>query len=184
VVAAVVVVLVAAAVGVALAADRRGVNLFGGGHPRQQQSQGAGGGQQTNGANLPPDEQCTDEIKTNPMWVCLISATLDDRQFVVRYEASFNNESPDIKNGFHLHIYGGDGTNPPDSVMGLQAAEHGVWYDEENQPSVRAADGQNVVKAIGDAEKVCARISDKDEHLVQDRNGGFKTGNCVKIQRK
>jgi molecular chaperone DnaK len=174
VVAAIVVVLVAAAAGAAVAAERRGVSLIGlftGASPRTGQTQ------------LPPDEQCTPAIKANPMWVCLTGARLDDRQFVVRYDASFGGQTPDNDNGFHLHIYGGDGTNPPASSMGAQAADHGIWYNEDKQPSTRAADGQNVTKAIGNASKVCARIADQDEKLVQDVNGGFETGNCVTIQR-
>jgi actin-like ATPase involved in cell morphogenesis len=174
VVAAIVVVVVAAAAGAAVAANRRGVSLIGlftGAGPRTEQTQ------------LPPDEQCSEAIRANPMWVCLTSARLDDRQFVVRYEASFGGKAPDNDNGFHLHIYGGDGTNPPASSMGAQAADHGIWYNEDKQPSTRAADGQNVTKAIGNATKVCARIADKDENLVKDVDGGFETGNCVTIQR-
>jgi hypothetical protein len=176
VVVAIVVVLVAAAAGVAVAANRRGVSIIG--------LFSGSGARQTQQPQLPADEECTPKIKANQMWVCLTSATLDDQQFVVNYSASFGDNNPDNKNGFHLHIYGGDGTNPPASKMGAQATDHGIWYDEDKQPSTRAANGQNVLRAIGDNPKVCARISDKNEKLVKDADGGFETGNCITIKRK
>ena len=84
-----------------------------------------------------------------------------------------------------MHIYGGDGTNPPAEVMGVQAGGNaGDWYIEDENPSVRMVNGHDFQTAIGlDAKKVCARIAKGNHELVPDDRGGFHTGNCVPIRR-
>jgi molecular chaperone DnaK len=138
----------------------------------------------TQAAEVPADEQCTPEIQANERWVCLTSARIVGDAIIIEYEASWADATPNINGGFHLHIYGGDGKTPPARIMGAQAANPGVWYVEDKEPSTRATSGDNYRKAIGDdAEKVCARIAEAGHHLVKDNDGGFKTGNCVPIQR-
>jgi len=134
---------------------------------------------------LPADEQCTDQIKANKRWVCLTSAAFDGQQLVIEYEADFGGSQPNKNEGFHLHIYGGDGTNPPAEVMGVQAGGNaGEWYIEDENPSVRSVDSQDFREAIGtDAPKVCARIANAQHELVPDTNGAFGTGNCVPIRQ-
>lgn len=134
---------------------------------------------------VPADEQCTEEIQSNERWVCLTSATFDGNEIVIEYQAEFAGIAPDRHAGFHLHIYGGDGTNPPAEIMGSQAGGNaGDWYIEDENPSVRAADSQDFLEAIGSdlPPKVCARIADSNHALVPDGNGGFNTGNCVPIR--
>jgi actin-like ATPase involved in cell morphogenesis len=134
------------------------------------------------GEALPPDEQCTDAIKENPKWVCLRKATFDGYKLTIEYEANWNGSTPNIDGGFHLHIWGSDGTTPPDSIMGTQSDNQGDWYVEDKEPSIRKATSKDFQQAIGeDAPKVCARIADGNHRLVKDRNGGYKTGNCVPI---
>jgi actin-like ATPase involved in cell morphogenesis len=133
--------------------------------------------------SIPPDEQCTDEIKQNTRWVCLTKATLDGERIVIEYEAEFADASPTINGGFHLHIYGGDGTTPADETMGIQSSSPGKWYVEDKNPSIRRVTGRDFRTAIGDAPKVCARIATAAHALVPDANGTFKTGNCVPIKR-
>jgi molecular chaperone DnaK len=135
------------------------------------------------GVALPPDEQCTEEIRANPRWICLTSATLDDQgRLVVEYEAEWGGELPDKSTGFHMHLYGGDGTDPPAETMGNQAAEPGAWYIEDADPAVIPT--SQVRTVIGNAPKVCARISDRTHQLVPDLAGGFATGNCIPISRR
>ncbi|WP_084556059.1 Hsp70 family protein [Couchioplanes caeruleus] len=133
---------------------------------------------------VPADEQCTNEIKRNLRWVCLTSAKVADGKFTVAYDAGFNGTPPAIKGGFHLHLYGSDGTNPPDKIMGEQAADdqQGFWYVEDQQPSVLSTRDQRFVRAIGDSPKVCARIAEYHHGLVTDSRGTYKTGNCVPIK--
>jgi actin-like ATPase involved in cell morphogenesis len=132
--------------------------------------------------STPPDEQCTAEIQSNQRWACLTSATLDGGQLVIDYQAEWAGGVPDVSNGFHLHIYGGDGTTPPDHIMGSQAgAEAGDWVIKDALPAV--LNPQEVAEVIGDAPKVCARIADTSHALVPDASGGFNTGNCTPIRR-
>jgi hypothetical protein len=133
--------------------------------------------------SLPADERCTDEIKANPRWVCLTGATFDGLEITIDYEASFADASPNVNGGFHLHIYGGDGTDPAEETMGTQAADPGKWYVEDQNPSVRKATGRDFTTAIGDAPKVCARIATSRHRLVKATDGSYHTGNCVPITR-
>lgn len=195
--------IVAAAV-IALAAwwllgqDDDGGDLQGG-EQQDQQEQGEGeeqqqGEEQEQGEGeeqgeeqepqLPADEQCTEEIMANDRWVCITNASIADGQLVIEYDAEWAGEVPNIDGGFHVHFYGADesGSNPPDSIMGSQAAERGNWYIEDQNPSVRALEG-GVATAIGDNPKVCARVADGNHALVPDANGTFNTGNCWPIIR-
>jgi actin-like ATPase involved in cell morphogenesis len=153
------------------------------------QGQGDGTGSQSPSAppseqpQVPADEQCTDEIKSNKRWVCLTKATFDGERITIEYEANFADASPNVRGGFHLHIYGGDGTDPPAAVMGTHAANPGTWYVEDKEPSVRSATSKDFRDAIGDEPKVCARIADSRHRLVPDNDGAFATGNCVPIDR-
>ena len=131
----------------------------------------------------PSDEQCTRAIRANPRWVCLRSATFDGLTLTIEYTGSFAGDRPDVHGGYHLHVYGGDGTTPAEADMGVQASDPGHWYVEDARPSVRRASSQDFVRAVGDAPKVCARIADGRHRLVPDRSGGFRTGNCVPITR-
>lgn len=130
---------------------------------------------------VPPDEQCTDEIRSNERWVCLTSATLTGGQLVLEYDVEWAGSIPDTRAGFHLHIYGSDGTHPSDHLMGTQAGdERGSWKIRDESPAVLDAD--DISDVIGDYPKVCARIANSDHALVQDVNGGYYTGNCMTIQ--
>jgi len=133
---------------------------------------------------VPADERCTPAIKRNPRWVCLTEATLDGQKIVIHYQAAFGGSLPTVHGGFHLHIYGGDGTSPAEEVEGRQSATPGRWYVEDENPSVRMVNGHDFQTAIGlDAKKVCARIAKGNHELVPDDRGGFHTGNCVPIRR-
>jgi molecular chaperone DnaK len=132
---------------------------------------------------LPADEQCTEEIKSNPRWVCLTSAVVADGKITMQYVD--DGGAMTVDGGTHLHIYGGDGTNPPDSVEGMQVpeSEQGKWYVEDRRPAVLDLTDQRYVLAIGDAPKVCARVATADHILVKAKNGTYQTGNCVPITR-
>jgi actin-like ATPase involved in cell morphogenesis len=132
---------------------------------------------------LPPDEQCTDAIMANPYWVCLTSAVVADGQITIQYVS--DGSALSINGGRHLHIYGGDGTNPSDQVMGHQVSqsEQGKWYVEDRRPAVLAVTDQRYLLAIGDAPKVCARVATADHVLVTAQDGSYRTGNCIPITR-
>jgi actin-like ATPase involved in cell morphogenesis len=130
---------------------------------------------------VPPDEECTEEIQSNERWVCLTSAVMQGDQLVIDYDSDFAGDIPNITDGFHLHIYGSDGTYPPDELMGNQAGDDSLpWVIKDDNPAILTA--ENIAEAVGDQPKVCARIANGDHGLVQDRNGGYRTGNCVRIQ--
>ncbi|ROO51552.1 Hsp70 protein [Micromonospora sp. Llam0] len=133
---------------------------------------------------IPADEQCTDEIKSNWTWVCLTSARVAGGKLTVEYEAEFGGNQPSTNGGWHLHIYGSDGTNPPDSIMGSHVPEdqQGFWYVEAKQPSVVWTDDPAFINAVGDQPKVCARIANSAHELARHDNGSYTTGNCVKIR--
>jgi molecular chaperone DnaK len=132
---------------------------------------------------LPPDEQCTDEIRANERWICLTRAGFDATgNLVVQYDAEWGGgDNPNISTGFHMHLYGGDGTAPPAGIMGFQVPDPGTWQIADGDPAIVPVD--RVESVIGDAPKVCARISDNRHHLVQDSTGGYETGNCITIDR-
>jgi molecular chaperone DnaK len=159
----------------------------GGGQPGGQgTSAPPTGPKPTTPPQVPPDERCTDEIKSNPRWVCLTKATFDGEEIVIEYDANFAGASPNVNNGFHLHIYGGDGTDPPDDVMGAHSNNPGTWYVEDENPSVRRASSRDYTRAVGeDSKKVCARIARAGHALVKDNSGDgtYHTGNCVPITR-
>jgi molecular chaperone DnaK len=134
------------------------------------------------GNGLPADEQCTAEIRANERWVCLTSAKINGQTLTIRYKADFAGDKPDL-NGYHLHIYGGDGVTPAAEFVGRQAMNSVPWYNEDQKPSVRTVSSDDYRTAIGDAPKVCARIALSAHRLVQDKNGGYATGNCVPIDR-
>jgi molecular chaperone DnaK len=131
---------------------------------------------------LPPDEQCTDEIRANQRWVCLTSATFDGSELVIEYDVDWAGSVPTINGGFHLHVYGGDGTAPPGEIMGNHfQGDRGSWRISDQDPVRLSA--EDVERYVGDAPKVCARIADGNHHLVEAEGGGYTTGNCVRIDR-
>lgn len=135
----------------------------------------------TTESSLPADEQCTDAIKSNPRWVCLTSARYVDGELVVKFDAEWAGSEPDINGGFHLHLFGSDGTDPAAEIMGRHAGSSaGKWVVKDESPAVLSP--ENIAEAIGDNPKVCARIAQGEHELVQDENGGYDTGNCVKIR--
>lgn len=129
---------------------------------------------------VPADEQCTEEIQSYERWVCLASATLVDGQLVVEYQAEWAGEVPTIDGGYHLHLWGSDGTNPPAEIMGTHAGgQAGSWAQKDDYPAVLTA--EEVAENVGDRPKVCAAIAHGDHGLVPDASGGYTTGNCVPI---
>jgi molecular chaperone DnaK len=134
----------------------------------------------------PADEQCTDEIKANPRWVCLTSAVVEDGKLTIDYDVDFAGSTPDVSGGYHLHVWGGDGTYPADHDMGSHApkSDQGEWYVEDRNPSVLDTTDKRYTRAIADNPKVCARIALAGHGLVADANDTYKTGNCVPITRK
>ena len=143
--------------------------------PAAASSQAVAGG-------VPAYEKCTDEMKKSTRWVCLTKATLHDNTFTVWYDAEWDGTPPDIKTGFHLHIYGGDGIHPDEATMGSQAVIHSKYYFEDQEPSVRRT-ADDDFKAIGNAEVVCARIAHSGHGLVKAYDGSYHTGNCIPIDR-
>jgi molecular chaperone DnaK len=149
----------------------------------------AGGGEdptstptQDTNTQVAADEQCTEEIQSNERWVCLASATLVDGQLVVEYQAEWAGEVPTIDGGYHLHLWGSDGTNPPAEIMGTHAGgQQGSWAQKDDYPAVLTAD--EVAENIGDRPKVCAAIAHGDHGLVPDASGGYATGNCAPISQ-
>jgi molecular chaperone DnaK len=148
---------------------------------------GSTGPAATSGANTPVDELCTDEIKNNRRWVCLTSAVLANGTLTIKYQVEYAGSIPDIHNGFHVHIYGGDGKNPPDYLMGTQApkSQQGKYryYWVDRDPAVLHTNDGLYTSAIGNYPKVCARMAVAGHGLVRDNKGGYKTGNCVPITR-
>jgi molecular chaperone DnaK len=134
----------------------------------------------------PADEQCTDEIKANERWVCLTSAVVEDGTLTIDYEVDWAGSTPDVSGGYHLHVYGGDGTYPADHDMGSHApkSDQGDWYVEDRNPSVLDTGDKRYTRAIADKPKVCARIALAGHGLVPDTNDTYKTGNCVPVARK
>jgi molecular chaperone DnaK len=133
----------------------------------------------------PQDELCTDEIKSNRRWVCLTSAVIAGGKLTLKYDVEYAGSTADVNQGYHVHFYGSDGTNPPDHVMGSHAppSTRGKYYYDDRQPSVLKTDDSRFTSAIGDAKKVCARIAIAGHGLVPDNNSTYKTGNCVPITR-
>lgn len=172
---------VAAAVAVLLAGGAVALGVF------DDKDTGGAGTPPASNANgnspLPPDEQCTEEIMSNPRWVCLTAAVVTNGQITINYVS--DGGALNINGGHHLHIYGSDGTVPADRVMGDQApeAQRGTWYVEDRRPAVLDLTDQRYLEAIGDAPKVCARIATADHQLVKAKDGSYRTGNCIPVDR-
>jgi hypothetical protein len=143
---------------------------------------GSTGPTATPSSTTPADEQCTDAIRSNKRWVCLTSAVIANGKITIKYEARFGGSKPSI-NGYHVHFYGGDGKHPPDYTMSSKwpLSTRGKYYYDAQQPSVRSTDSTDFIRAIGTADKVCARIAITGHGLVHDNKGGYRTGNCVPI---
>jgi molecular chaperone DnaK len=178
----------AAALVVLLAGGGIALALTGNGTPSgQPTAAGTGSAAATTAAApvIPADEQCTDQIKSNPRWVCLTKATITGNQIRVEYQFGNGGTNFNINGGFHLHIYGAsaDGSDPADSIEGSQA-RGGNWYVEDKQPSVHSSDS-NQYQVLEGHPKVCARIAKSNHQLVPDTSGSgtFKTGNCVPLVR-
>ncbi|MBO3737397.1 Hsp70 family protein [Actinoplanes flavus] len=137
-------------------------------------------------AGPPADEVCSDAIKSNKRWVCLTSAVVADGKLTIGYDVEWAGSTPDVSGGYHLHVWGGDGTYPADHDMGSHApeADQGEWYVEDRNPSVLDLDDKRYTRAIADAPKVCARIALAGHGLVKDGDEGYLTGNCVPITRE
>ncbi|HEX5541537.1 MAG TPA: Hsp70 family protein [Micromonospora sp.] len=130
---------------------------------------------------VPADEECTDEIKANDRWVCLTKATWDGQQLMIKYDAEWAGGTPRVNGGYHLHVYGGDGTSPEDAVMGTHHQHRGAWKVSDQRPAI--LNKSEYDRIIGDYDKVCARIANSRHELVPDKDDGYKTGNCVPIVR-
>jgi cell division septation protein DedD len=155
-----------------------------GANPADSTAQSSPSATKAAGGGVPADERCSAEIKANERWVCLISAKFKGNTLTIKYQANFAGDKPDVNGGYHLHIYGGDGTTPAAETEGRHAIENrGTWYEEDQKPSVRTASSKDYRTAIGDAPKVCARIADSIHSLVLDKNNTVVTGNCVPIDR-
>jgi molecular chaperone DnaK len=181
-------VILLASAGIAFALNSRRASNTPGAQGGPSQTASPVGSAAASGPALPADEQCTQQIKSNPRWVCLTRATFDGQRLVIEYTANNGGTAFNVGRSFHLHIYGTDasGTNPPDTVEGAQAPRPGRWYVEDKNPSIRSVTSNEYREAIGsDAVKVCARIADSRHRLVPDTSGSgsFKTGNCVPIVR-
>jgi len=87
---------------------------------------------------IPADEQCTDEIMDNPRWVCLTSAVIADGKITIKYKYDYDGSKPNINTGYHVHIFGSDGKNPPDYTMSshVPKSTRGKYYYEDRRPSV------------------------------------------------
>jgi actin-like ATPase involved in cell morphogenesis len=135
---------------------------------------------------LPADEQCTDAIKANPMWVCITGATINSQGLEITYDFLNGGAPFSVNGGFHVHFYGAneDGSAPPDSIMGSHASNQGQWYIDDQQPSRRPT-GSSDFNLIAENPKVCARIANGNHGLVPDNTGAgtYKTGNCWPITR-
>jgi TIR domain len=133
--------------------------------------------------STPVDEQCTNEIKSNPRWVCLTSAVIANGKITINYDVNYGGSKPEI-NGYHVHIYGSDGKNPPDYTMSSHFPKSkGKYYYTAQRPAVLNTDDPSFISAIGHAPKVCARIAITGHGLVPDKNGAYVTGNCVPVTR-
>ena len=154
-----------------------------GSNPVGNQATGSPTPAATSAPAQPADEQCTDQIKDNTRWVCLTRATRDGDEIRIEYTFGDNGSPFDISGGFHLHIYGAnaDGSDPPDRVMGTHTSNRGNWYVEDQNPSVHQA-GSDQFDTIDGFPKVCARIANSSHRLVEDKDGDYKTGNCVPVE--
>lgn len=128
---------------------------------------------------VPWDEQCTDEVRANERWVCLTSAKMVDGSLVIEFDAEWAGQTPNVNGGYHVHIYGSDGTNPPDEIMGTHATNRGQWLIFDRSPIVI---DHGSLDRLGGHPKVCARIANPSHELVPAQGGGYRTGNCVPIE--
>lgn len=124
------------------------------------------------------------EIKRNKRWVCLTSAVIADGELTVHYQVDWGGSKPDATGGYHLHVWGGAGAADHDMGSHAPKSERGEWYVVDRKPSVLAVGDDRFINAVGDAEKVCARIALAGHGLVKDAESTYRTGNCMKITRR
>lgn len=119
----------------------------------------------------PPDERCTEEIRELDRWVCLIGATLDEEQEVIRatYVSELAGDTPNVNGGSHYHVFGDQIHVDEAGVPG--AGPWLVWDEETLEVSTAFVFGTAPVSA-----KLCMRIAEAD-HTID-----LSSGNCRPIE--
>jgi molecular chaperone DnaK len=123
-----------------------------------------------------PDEQCTETIRNQERWACMLSASWDGSTIVASYIGSpQSGGAPWALSSFHLHVFGDNIAPVGAGVAGPVSDGSGawkVWDDPERFEGTPAEVGS----PDGVPDKLCARIATGGHTLES-----LDSGNCWPI---
>ncbi|MFT4866844.1 MAG: molecular chaperone DnaK [Ilumatobacter sp.] len=120
-----------------------------------------------------PDEQCTDTIRSQPRWACVLSASFDGQTIIADYVGSPQNSGAAWSlSSFHLHVFGSNIDPLTAGAAGPVSNGTGAWqvWDDPTRYEGAPAD---VGSPDGVPEKLCARVATAGHTLES-----LDSGNC------
>ncbi|HEX2808159.1 MAG TPA: kelch repeat-containing protein, partial [Kineosporiaceae bacterium] len=134
--------------------------------------------------------QCPSDAGT-AKWACLTSAVLRNGGLAIDYTTNFTPSDAAGQGHFHLHFFaanpkGDTDTVPSAAVEQMSSANPGSWFTvyDQNVKNIDASTERAGGKAPLDMEHfslLCVRVAMGAHDLARDNNGGYDTGNCVRI---
>lgn len=123
---------------------------------------------------LPEVFRCTDEIMSQPRWLCLDSAEFDGTTLVATFTSEDGGETFSVGSGFHVHFFNGDVTEPISAgVNGDASTGGGDWQVWDLTPRYETT------KFAGtEIEMVCGRVATPFHTLES-----LDSGNCWPVTR-
>ena len=127
---------------------------------------------------------------TAALWGCLTQATVTPGKITLKYTANFTLSPVQDATHFHFHLWlanpGPDGGTVPAANLMQRVPGHGSWVlIYSNAVTVIDANTEQGGTQLGlQTSKytlLCVRVATGLHGLIQDKSGGLRTGNCVKL---
>jgi hypothetical protein len=124
------------------------------------------------------------------IWGCLKSAKASGGKLYITYTSNFHLSGVQDAAHYHFHLYlanpGPNGTTDPVDTIMQDVANPGSWYiiydgtiTTIDNNTLRG--GQKAPLDVSNYQLFCVRIASGLHGLINDRKGGYHTGNCVKM---
>ncbi len=125
-----------------------------------------------------PDEQCTETIRSQERWACVLSVSWDGSTIVADYIGSpqFGGD-PWSLSSFHLHLFGSNIAPAGAGVPGPVSDGSGAWMVWDDPSQFEGTPAQ-IGSPDGVPEKLCARIATAGHTLET-----LDSGNCWPIDQ-
>ena len=117
------------------------------------------------------DEQCTENVRAQPNWACITSASFDGTTVTGTYYSSVDEGGPDfnINGGLHLHVYASTFDPVAVGAAGPFSDGTGDWQVWDTPQIIEVSLGQLGVAEV--PEKLCALIANQ-VHTIESPNSG------------